>query len=78
LGLSKLIPVKFDNTELLIGLAAAGYGGTDFLEAFARRMGSGTPAPQVQVVSAPPPTQTVVVPPAHPPLARRRRQGRAQ
>ncbi len=42
LGVSKLIPVNLDNIELLLGLAAAGYGGTDFLEAFARRMTGGT------------------------------------
>ena len=57
LGLSKLIPVNFDNTALLLGLAAAGYGGTDFLEAFARRLGSGTPQQQVQLVSPPPEPQ---------------------
>jgi hypothetical protein len=64
LGLSKLIPVNFDNTELLLGLAAAGYGGTDFLEAFARRLDSGTPQQQVKLVSPPPAPQTTAPAPA--------------
>jgi hypothetical protein len=54
LGLSKLIPVNLDNSSLMLGLAAAGYGGTDFLDAFARKMTGAAPAqPRVQLVAPP-------------------------
>lgn len=60
LGLSKLMAANADNTELFLGLAAAGYGGTDFLEAFARRLtgagGAGAAQSQVQLVAPPQPS----------------------
>jgi hypothetical protein len=40
LGLSKLLKTP-DDFQLLLGIAAAGYSGTDFVEAFASRFSSG-------------------------------------
>lgn len=40
LGISKLLSIKDDDTQLMLGIAAAGYAGTDFIEAFARKLGS--------------------------------------
>lgn len=38
MGLQTIIDVKPDNIQVLLGIAAAGYAGTDFLEAFASRL----------------------------------------
>lgn len=38
LGLPNIIALKADNLQLLLGLAAAGYAGTDFIEAFAKNV----------------------------------------
>jgi hypothetical protein len=87
LGLSKLISVDADNTQLFLGLAAAGYGGTDFLEAFARRLtqAEGAPRPQVEYVPPPAPTPAElpeapastapVEPPAPPRYGAKRKKG---
>jgi putative chitinase len=40
LGLSKLLKAP-DDFQMLLGIAAAGYAGTDFVEAFASRYSSG-------------------------------------
>lgn len=41
LGVGKLLSFDPDNTQLLVGIAAAGYAGTDFVEAFASRLSGG-------------------------------------
>lgn len=46
LGLSKLVSLKGDDVQLLLGIMAAGYAGADFIEAFARTaLPKGAPAP---------------------------------
>ncbi len=40
LGIAKLLKTPDDN-QILLGIAAAGYAGTDFIEAFASRLSSG-------------------------------------
>jgi hypothetical protein len=66
MGLSNLMPVRLDNTQLLVGLAAAGYAGTDFLEAFARNLASRAGASgliNVQITKAAP---AVIISPPNP------------
>jgi hypothetical protein len=41
LGISKLATADSGNTQLLLGIASAGYAGTDFIEAFASRLSGG-------------------------------------
>jgi hypothetical protein len=40
LGITKLLKTP-DDLQLLLGIASAGYAGTDFVEAFASRLSSG-------------------------------------
>jgi hypothetical protein len=40
LGLCKILSVEEDNAPLFLGVAAAGYAGTDFIDAFARKLGA--------------------------------------
>ncbi|MBC8037948.1 MAG: hypothetical protein H7X89_12110 [Rhizobiales bacterium] len=49
IGLEKVMAVGVDNLDLLIGLAAAGYAGTDAIEAFLARVG-----PPASASAAPP------------------------
>jgi putative chitinase len=55
LGAGKLLKVNPDNMTLMLGIAAAGYSGSDFIEAFASRISSGL-LPPVGVPKAAPPT----------------------
>jgi hypothetical protein len=41
LGVSSILTFDSNNTQLLMGIAAAGYAGTDFVEAFASRLSAG-------------------------------------
>jgi hypothetical protein len=41
LGVSKLTTFQSDNLQLLLGIAAAGYTGADFVEAFSSRISTG-------------------------------------
>lgn len=70
IGLNKLMPVRLDNTELLLGLAAAGYAGTDFLEAFGRNLASRSGLPgAMNVQIAKPLPATIYPPPSESPTA---------
>lgn len=60
LGVSKLITFQSDNLQLLLGIAAAGYTGADFVEAFSSRISTG-----LLPKSAPPPV-TVSDSPSYP------------
>jgi putative chitinase len=76
--------LNFHDNQVLLGLAAAGYGGTDFIEAFARRIiGPSSGAPQVQLVTAPAVPAPMATPVAQPAPGRRgqprqARRGRAR
>ncbi|BBU62472.1 hypothetical protein MSC49_24070 [Methylosinus sp. C49] len=52
IGISRLLAIKPDDVQLLLGIAASGYAGVDFLEAFTRNLG-GAPAPGGGSVSPP-------------------------
>lgn len=53
IGISRLLSIKADDVQLLLGIAASGYAGVDFLEAFTRNLG-GSPAPRGGGPVAPP------------------------
>lgn len=77
LDIRNLIPLKFDNTQFLLGIAAAGYAGTDFLEAFVRNLAGRARAqlPSEMQIVVPPP-EFVPLPSADAPPARAARKGK--
>lgn len=61
IGLGNLMPVRLDNPQILVGLAAAGYAGTDFLEAFARNLARRSGLPDTMSARITKPLPAVIV-----------------
>jgi len=55
-----LMQIDFHNTQVLVGLAAAGYGGTDFLEAFGRNLAARSGASATPFSRIKKPAQAIV------------------
>ncbi|HEY8066310.1 MAG TPA: phage tail tip lysozyme [Methylosinus sp.] len=54
MGISRLLSIKPDDVQLLLGIAASGYAGVDFLEAFTRNLGGAARTPGGGGPAAPP------------------------
>ena len=60
LGIEKVSQIGPGDTALLMGIAAAGYAGTDFIEAFTSRVSGASPAKTVDPNKRVPPQEKVI------------------